>query len=68
MPRFLAAEHAILEALGKRDANNWLGAVNNIPKNLRTMYPHAYQVFTLSLTLTLTLTLNLAPKLTETRP
>ena len=44
MPRFLAAEHAILEALGRRDANNWLGAVNNIPKNLRTMYPHAYQV------------------------
>lgn len=44
LPRFLAAEHAILEALSKRDAANWLGAISNIPKNLRSMYPHAYQV------------------------
>ena len=44
LPAFLVAETAILAALDEKDASNWLGALCNIPRHLRSMYVHAYQV------------------------
>ena len=44
LPRFLTAERAILEALQRHGPNTWLTALEAIPRPLRMMYIHAYQV------------------------
>ncbi|KAK9466770.1 pseudouridine synthase [Lipomyces arxii] len=44
MPRSCNAEFCILSALNQA-SNDWLGAIMHIPRNLRTMYVHAYQSF-----------------------
>lgn len=44
LPRYLVAESAIMEFMAEKDSANWLGAICAIPKNLRSMYVHAYQV------------------------
>lgn len=44
LPRFLVAESAIMEFMAERDPSNWLGAICGIPRHLRSMYVHAYQV------------------------
>ena len=33
-----------MEFMDEKDPSNWLGALCAIPKNLRSMYVHAYQV------------------------
>lgn len=47
MPRKCVAESAILRYLAERHnaatATDWLGAINAIPRPLRSMYAHAYQ-------------------------
>ncbi|OKL56124.1 hypothetical protein UA08_08727 [Talaromyces atroroseus] len=42
MPKKFSAESAIIRVLG-RSSNDYLGALQNIPRNLRLMYVHAYQ-------------------------
>jgi tRNA pseudouridine13 synthase len=42
LPRKFSAESCIIRALG-RDGNDYLGALQAIPRNLRLMYVHAYQ-------------------------
>lgn len=42
LPRKFAAEAAVIRHLG-RIRNDWLGALQAIPRNLRLMYVHAYQ-------------------------
>jgi tRNA pseudouridine13 synthase len=44
MPRYLTAERALLVSL-KRDASNYLQAINCIPRTMRLMYVHSYQSF-----------------------
>ncbi|KAL6778573.1 hypothetical protein ACKKBF_B15330 [Auxenochlorella protothecoides x Auxenochlorella symbiontica] len=44
-PGFAVAETAVLQALLKHGATNYLTAVQAIPRNLRTMYIHAYQSY-----------------------
>ena len=44
LPRKFSAEAAIIRHLGSRNqANDFQGALNSIPRNLRLMYVHAYQ-------------------------
>lgn len=44
LPRKFSAESAVIRHLGGRNqANDVQGALNNIPRNLRLMYVHAYQ-------------------------
>ena len=44
MPRKFSAETNIIRHLTKKGQNNdYLGALHNIPRNLRLMYVHAYQ-------------------------
>ncbi|RMJ28953.1 pseudouridine synthase [Aspergillus sp. HF37] len=42
MPRKFAAETSLIRHLG-RASNDYLGALQSIPRNLRLMYVHAYQ-------------------------
>ncbi|KAH8699160.1 putative pseudouridine synthase TruD/Pus7 [Talaromyces proteolyticus] len=42
LPRKFSAETSIIRHLG-REPNNYLGALQDIPRNLRLMYVHAYQ-------------------------
>ncbi|TIA88213.1 hypothetical protein E3P99_02743 [Wallemia hederae] len=44
LPRKMVAERAIIEHL-KKNTNDYLGALGRIPRNLRTMYVHAYQSY-----------------------
>ncbi|KAH8937329.1 hypothetical protein BDL97_16G022100 [Sphagnum fallax] len=44
MPRYLTAERALLVSL-KRDASNYLQAINCIPRTMRLMYVHSYQSY-----------------------
>ncbi|KAK9375593.1 pseudouridine synthase [Lipomyces chichibuensis] len=44
MPRYCTAEVSILRGL-ERSSQDWLGAIMQIPRNLRIMYVHAYQSF-----------------------
>ncbi|KAK9366217.1 pseudouridine synthase [Lipomyces kononenkoae] len=44
MPRYCTAEASILRSLEK-SRHDWLGAIMQIPRNLRVMYVHAYQSF-----------------------
>ncbi|KAK9318874.1 pseudouridine synthase [Lipomyces orientalis] len=44
MPRYCTAEVSILRGL-ERSPQDWLGAIMQIPRNLRVMYVHAYQSF-----------------------
>ncbi|KAK9236919.1 pseudouridine synthase [Lipomyces kononenkoae] len=44
MPRYCTAEVSILRGLEK-SPHDWLGAIMQIPRNLRVMYVHAYQSF-----------------------
>ena len=44
LPRKFSAEAAIIRHLsGRNQANDFQGALNSIPRNLRLMYVHAYQ-------------------------
>ena len=46
MPRRMVAERAIIGWLSKKNCErDYLGALSKIPKNLRTMYVHAYQSY-----------------------
>lgn len=48
LPRRFLAEHAIVSYLGKDDSVSkqyYRGALEAIPRGLRTLYPHAYQSF-----------------------
>lgn len=45
LPKFLTAERAILGALQRNGGNAWLQALEAIPRNLRSMYVHAYQSY-----------------------
>ncbi|EIM20393.1 tRNA pseudouridine synthase D [Wallemia mellicola CBS 633.66] len=44
LPRKMVAERAIIEHLHKSN-RDFLGALSRIPRNLRTMYVHAYQSY-----------------------
>ncbi|KAK9908622.1 hypothetical protein WJX75_000533 [Coccomyxa subellipsoidea] len=43
MQRYLTAERALLEGLRKQGGTNFCQALQQIPRNTRTMYVHAYQ-------------------------
>ena len=44
LPRKFSAETALIRYLGTPErSNDYLGALRSIPRNLRTMYSHAYQ-------------------------
>lgn len=45
LPRRFSAERNILQHLKSRKGNDYLGALLNIPRNLRLMYVHAYQSY-----------------------
>ncbi|WWC67110.1 uncharacterized protein I206_101017 [Kwoniella pini CBS 10737] len=45
MPRRGVAERCIWEFWGKNRVEDKVGALNSIPRNLRTMYVHAYQSY-----------------------
>ncbi|EJD53740.1 tRNA pseudouridine synthase D [Auricularia subglabra TFB-10046 SS5] len=47
LPRRVVAERCILENFKKqgRKGRNWMTALSTIPRNLRTMYVHAYQSY-----------------------
>lgn len=44
MARFNVAEYAVLGSLHRGDPRNFLQALQAIPRTLRTMYLHAWQV------------------------
>lgn len=41
LPMKYKIEKTLIEGL-KRDENNYLGAIMNLPKSSRELYPHAY--------------------------
>ncbi|PSC67745.1 multisubstrate pseudouridine synthase 7 [Micractinium conductrix] len=45
MPRFLVAEPLLLQALKQHGPSGYLNALSTLPRNLRTMYIHAYQSY-----------------------
>ncbi|GAA5843057.1 hypothetical protein JCM5353_004970 [Sporobolomyces roseus] len=45
MPRRCTAEKAVMDAYGRGNEKDHLGALSSIPKNLRLMYVHAWQSY-----------------------
>jgi len=45
LPRACYIERAMVEGLQKAGGKNWLQALQSIPRNIRNLYPHAWQSY-----------------------